>query len=171
MEFAFQTDAFTWTEEEKKKLLYIISLDNECERIAKTISDCENALIVLTEASIMYGSPNDKWQLAIRLHKLNDKAVALVLLEKLVKDEDEYVNRCALMEMSKLNSPKTEYYCETFWHKNKYKEMEEYQRIAVLHALKDVRSKLLPKYIELAKLDGREHLVLNALNIEKETKS
>lgn len=167
-DFIFQTDPGTWTDEEKKIILYLISLDNECERLVETLSDCEHALITLTEASIRYGSPNDKWQLAIRLHKLTDKNLALAFLEKLVNDEDEYVNRRSLMELARLNSPLTEYYCEKFWHKDKYKEMEEYQRMAVLHALKNVHSTLLPKYLDLAKQDGRENLVLNAVNIEKE---
>jgi hypothetical protein len=166
--FIFQTDPNTWTDEEKRILLHIISLDNECMRLVKTLSNCEHALTTLMEASIAYGSPNDKWQLALCLHKLSDKTLALQLLEKLVNDEDEYVNRRSLMEMAKLKGPMTEYYCEKFWHKNKYEAMEEYQRMAVLHALREVHSKLLPTYIELAKQDGREHLVLNARNIEKE---
>jgi len=44
----------------------------------------------------------------------------------------------------------------------------EYQRIAVLYALKEINSKQLDKYIRLAKQDGRRYLVENAIKIEGE---
>jgi hypothetical protein len=165
------TNSEQWTEWEMQRLLYIIARDNEVENMATIISKHENALIILANESAKKGSMADKWQFTVQLHKLQDKDLALALLEKFVNDEDEYVNRRALMELAKLQSDKVEFYCDKFWNKDKYGEMEEYQRIAVLHSLKEINSKYLSKYIEMAKQDGRKYLVHNALKLEKQDPS
>ena len=48
----------------------------------------------------------------------------------------------------------------------KYGEMDEYQKMAVLHSLEAVNSKQLERYIEMAIDDGRPHLVKYAKGIE-----
>jgi len=162
-EFVRKTDPKSLTSAVKERLLYIIARDNEIERLSKLLD--ESFLVVLTEHSILYGHRDDKWQLAVQLYKLADRSKALTLLERLVNDDDEYVNRLSLMELARLKSDQVERYAESFWHKDRYGEMEEYQKIAVLHALKMIDSKLLPTYLELAKQSGQQHLVHNALQI------
>lgn len=148
-----------WTVDEKERLLYILARDNEREILAKMVSTSPHALTSLTEYAITYGHRDDKWQLAVQLHTLDDKNMAILLLEKLVMDEDEYVNRRSLMELAKIGASSVEYYCELFWKRHIYPEMdEEYQRMAVLTALKDINSMQLGHYLELAKKDGRKHL-------------
>jgi HEAT repeat protein len=128
----------------------------------------EQALIVLSKYAIRHGNRDDKWQLATHLHRLSDRELAATLLNSFVNDEDEYVSRRALMELAKVQSEKVEYYADLFWNRNKYGDMDEYQRIAVLYALKEINSKQLDKYIRLAKQDGRRYLVENAIKIEGE---
>lgn len=156
-----------WTKKEIQRLLYILARDNETERIAEIISKHENALIILATESISKGYMNDKWQLAVQVHELKDRKLAITLLDKYINDEDEYVNRRALLELAKLQSDKVEFYCEKFWNKDKYGESEEYQRIAVLHSLKEINSEFLSRYIDMAKQDGRKYLVQTALEFEK----
>ncbi len=151
---------------EKEQLLYIIARDNESEYLSDQLN--ETALITLTKQAIASGHRDDKWQLAIQLYKLSDQALAITFLEAFVNDEDEYVNRRALMELGKLNSDKVEMYAALFWTRNKYGDMDEYQKMAVLDALKAINSKQLEKYIKLAKEDGRKYLVDSAIKIETE---
>ena len=150
----------TWTADEKERLLYILARDNESEILAKMVSTNEHALTALTEYAIVHGHREDKWQLAVQLHTLNDKNMAIQLLEQLVMAEDEYVNRLSLMELAKLGASSVEHHCELFWNRHIYlDEDEEYQRMAVLTALKEINSSQLGYYLELAKKDGRKYLV------------
>ena len=160
------TNPNEWSDKEKDRLLYIIARDNETERLVAVLP--EQALIVLAQYAIEHGHRDDKWQLAINLHKLSNKQQSETLLEKLVNDEDEYVSRRALMELAKVQSAKVEDYADLFWNRNKYGDMDEYQRIAVLYALKTINSEQLDKYIRLAKQDGRQYLVENANKLERE---
>jgi hypothetical protein len=153
-----------WTKTEKKKLLYIIARDNDSGCLISYLD--EQSLFTLAEYAIHNGSRNSKWQLVVNLHRLTDKNLVLNLLERFVEDEDEYVNRCALLELAKLQFNNIEKLCEKVWNKDKYGKMEEYQRIAVLHSLKIANSDKIGKYIEMAKTDGRKYLVENAIEIE-----
>ena len=165
-DFILTTDPQKLTDNQKERLLYIIARDNENEYLAGVLDT--HFLTILTEYSISNGNREDKWQLAIQLHKLTDKQKALTLLEKFVNDEEEYVSRRSLMELAKLKSEKVEFYAERFWNKDKYGYMEEYQKIAVLHSLKIINSKLLNNYIERAKQSGQKYLIENANQIESE---
>ena len=160
------TDPSQWSDHEKERILYIIARDNETVHLVSILP--ELALIVLAKYAFKHGHRDDKWQLATQLHKLSDQQLAATHLEALVNDEDEYVSRRALMELGKVQSAKVEYYAELFWNRNKYGDMDEYQKIAVLCALKETNSKKLDKYIRLAKQDGRRYLVENAIKIESE---
>lgn len=159
-EYITSVDPKSLTPTDKDRLLYIIARDNEVETLADLLN--EQFLTVLAEYSISNGRRDDKWQLSVQLHKLTDREKALSLLEEFVNDEDEYVNRRSLIELAELRSNKVEMYAEKFWHKDKYGELEEYQKIAALHALKIVGSKLLGKYVELAKQSGQRYLMQNA---------
>lgn len=165
-EFIKLTNPNKLTSTEKDRLLYIIARDNEMENLSRLLD--EQFLTVLTEHSISNGHRDDKWQLAVQLHKLADRTKAISLLDMLVNDDEEYVNRRSLMELAKLHSDKVEYYAEQFWNKDKYADMEEYQKIAVLHSLNTINSKLLDNYITLAKQSGQTYLMQNAFQIESE---
>jgi Na+/phosphate symporter len=164
--FVLTTDPQKLTDIQKNRLLYIIARDNEAEHLSEILSN--QFLIVLSEHSISNGHRDDKWQLAIQLYKLTDKQKALTLLEKFVNDDDEYVSRRSLMELAKLKSEKVEFYAEKFWNRENYGDSEEYKKIAVLHSLKIINSKLLDIYIELAKQSGQKYLIMNANQIESE---
>jgi hypothetical protein len=153
-----------WTRKEKDRLLYIIARNNETEELAEALN--EEALKVLTKQAFDCAHKNAKWQLAIQLDKLADRGLALEFLERFVNDKDEYVIRRALLEMAKIGSKKTEFYCEKLWHKDIFGESEEYQRIAIIHSLHEIKSPKLAEYIKLAKDDGRKYLFKNALEIE-----
>lgn len=155
-----------WSYMEKERLLYIIARDNEMRQLAGSLT--ENALVVLAEYAIGHGHRDDKWQIAVQLHKLSDKQLATNLLEAFVNDEEEYASRRALMEFAKVQPNKIERYAELFWNRNKYGDMGEYQRMAVLHALHTIRSKRLSNYIKLAKQDGRRYLIESANKLEGE---
>ena len=149
----------TWTADEKVRLLYILARDNESEIVAQMVSTNQHALIGLTEFAITHGHGDDKWQLAVQLYTLDDKNMAIELLEQLVMAKEEYVNRRSLMELAKLGASSVEHYCELFWNRHIYlDEDEEYQRMAVLTALKEINSTQLGHYLELAKKDGRKYL-------------
>lgn len=139
------------------------------EELARQVAENQDILFFLSEQSFNYGEYNAKWQLASNLPLCQDKAKAEKLLLQYVQDENEYVNRRALMALAKTGSEQTEKYCQLAWDRDIYGDMQQYQRIAVLHALATINSALLPKYIELAKQDGREYLVMNAINIESLT--
>jgi hypothetical protein len=158
-----------WTSEIKNRLLYIIARDNEMEVLVENLPDA--MLVELAKYSILNGKRDDKWQLAVQLSRLSEKSRAIELLDKFVNDKDEYVNRRSLLELAKLDKAKTEYYCKKFWDKNIYEDMEEFQRIAILHSLKTIQSPLLTDYLLKAKMDGRKHLVKNAEEIEDEIKN
>ena len=164
--FLIQTDANRWTEKEMGRLLYIIARDNESGHLSDLLN--ESALIVLTKYAITHGKRDAKWQLAVQLYKLSDSQLATTFLNEFVNDKEEYVNRRALMELAKLKSEKVETYAELFWNRNIYGDMDEYQKMAVLYSLKEINSKQLDKYIQLAKQDGRQYLVQNAIKIESE---
>lgn len=164
--FLIHTDPNNWTENQKEQLLYIIARDNESGYLADLLN--ESALIILTKLAITNGQRDIKWQLAVQLYKLSDKQLAITLLVEFVNDKEEYVNRRALMELAKLKSDKVENYAELFWNRNIYIDMDEYQKMAVLFSLKEINSRELDKYIQLAKQDGRPYLVQNAINIESE---
>ncbi len=154
------------TDKQKDRLLYIIARDNETEYLSSILND--DFLLLLTEHSIIDGKKNDKWQLAIQLYRLVDRQKALQLLENFVDDDDEYVNRRALMELARVNSDKVEFYAQKFWNKNKYGEMEEYQKMAVLQSLSLINSKIIDSYINLALQSGQKNLTEFAKKLKSE---
>ena len=80
---------------------------------------------------------------------------------RFVEDENEYVNRRALLSLGILKSSKAESLAERAWASE-----QEYQRIAALWVLKYVSSSKLPEYLQRAKKDGRKYVIQNALEIQ-----
>lgn len=158
------TSFFDWTEAEVTELLYILARDNDSQAIIRMIAEDDALLLFLAEQALTYGEPDAKWQLAVHLPSCANTAAAERMLVKYLRDEDEYVTRRALMALAQTGSALTEAYCKIAWESAG--EMQEYQRIAVLHALFSAHSDLLADYIALAKKDGRMWLVQNALELE-----
>ena len=169
--FLETTNCRKWSKPDIRRLLYIIARDNEIGWLIELLAKHEDALILLAERSLRTNSSQDaKWQLAVALTGITDKKLAIELLERFVEDSDEYVVRRSLMALAEVGSDKVESLCEKLWHKDKYGEMEEYQRMAILTALHIIKSDKLRQYIALAKKDGRQYLIAEAKRIEKEIK-
>ena len=101
-----------------------------------------------------------RWQMAVALGASPYKGAAEKLLTKMNEGDDEFVSRMALLALANLGSALTEPAALRAWKTN-----DEYQRIAVLWAMYRIKSANLPKYIEAAKKDGREHLMANLAKI------
>lgn len=162
------TNCREWTKSDMGRLLYIIARDNEIGWLVKLLAKHEDALILLAKQSLIDGPHDAKWQLAVALTGLSDRSCAMELLEKFVEDSAEYVVRRSIMALADLGSDKTEILCEKLWHKSKYGEWEEYQRIAILASLNTIKSDKIRHYIALAKVDGRPYLFAEAERIENE---
>lgn len=76
------------------------------------------------------------------------------------------MNRRALLAMPALRPRCVEQFAPLFWERDCYPpELQEYQRIAVLVSLDAIHSNLLPRYLELARQDGRKYLLEHAARI------
>lgn len=164
-EFIQTIDPDEWSTAETKKLLFIIAKDYETQNLTYCLD--EKIIVKLAKESVLTGESDAKWQMALQLNKITDKVLAFELLEQFVNDEDEYVSRRSLMEFAKLYPDQTEAYAVLFWNRNIHGEMDEYQKIAVLQALKTINSPLLETYTEQAKADERKYLSDYAHKIEE----
>jgi HEAT repeat protein len=79
------------------------------------------------------------------------------LLMRYVHDGDAYVSRLALVALGRLKSPLVESIVQRAWDTN-----DEYQRMAVLDALRSAGSPLPMSYLTRASQDGRKYLVAYA---------
>ena len=170
---AFLNDSHykNWTDKEINNLLYIIARDNECNSIIELLSEKPKTLEFIAKEGLNFSSHDTKWQIVEMLYKLDNKSEAEQLLEQYIKQNIEYVSRMAIKSLGLLKSSLTEKYCEQAWNWNQDDPMSEYQRMMALTVLFEYESPLTPKYIDLAKEDGREFLVRQAINIENEIKA
>ncbi|WP_200976558.1 hypothetical protein [Echinicola sp. 20G] len=160
-----------WTDKELANILYIIARDNECNSIIELISEKPETLEFIANKGLDFNSPDAKWQIVEMLHNLQSQHNAEQLIIKYLKQEIEYVSRMGIKTLGRLKSSLTEKYCEKAWQWNKNDPMSEYQRIMALNVLFEYGSPLTSKYITLAKEDGREYLVSQAINIENKIKA
>lgn len=158
-DFIKQTGPSQWGESTVLDLLYIIARDNEAEYLVSLLLKAQpEGLFRLAEAAVGYGERDARWQLAAYLGETGgDRPRAEAILLIFVNDEDEYVSRRALLALAYLGSSHVSSLCERAWATG-----HEYKRIAALHAIRAASPHELPKYIELAKADGREYVVQNA---------
>ncbi|WP_186755665.1 hypothetical protein [Echinicola salinicaeni] len=170
---AFLNDSHysNWADEEINHILYIIARDNECNSIIEIITEKPETFEFIAEKGLFFNSPNTKWQIAEVLYKLDNKSKAEQLLELYLQQNIEYVSRMAIKSLGLLNSSLTEKYCEQAWNWNQDDPKSEYQRMMALTVLYEFGSPLISQYIKLAKEDGREYLVRQAINIENEMKT
>ncbi|WP_338791885.1 hypothetical protein [Bernardetia sp. MNP-M8] len=160
-----------WTDEDINNILYIIARDNECNSIVELISEQPATFEFIAKKGLGFNSNDAKWQIVELLYKLDDQIKAESLTEKYLLQNIEYVSRMAIKTLGKLKSRLTEEYCEKAWDWKKSDPMSEYQRMMALTVLFEFGSDLTMKYIDLAKEDGREYLVSQAINIENEIKA
>lgn len=162
-DFIKQTRPNQWDESTVLDLLYIIARDNENEDLVSLLSEAQpKGLFRLAEAATGCNEPDARWQLAEYLGRVEgDRARAEAILLVLVDDDAEYVSRRALLALANLGSSHISSLCERAWATG-----HEYQRIAALHAIQAASPQELPKYIELAKADGRKYVVQNAVALE-----
>ncbi|MBK8489838.1 MAG: HEAT repeat domain-containing protein [Saprospirales bacterium] len=159
-EFIATENYLYWENEDIEYILYLIARNNETEDFIEKIAEQQpKSLELLANKSLEFGERDSKWQIAINLDKFPNKEIAKSLLERFLKDGDEYVRRMALMTISKFNHSRLEEFCKEAW--NREDKWQEYQRIAVLHSLETANSPELEKYFKLAIEDGRQYLIMN----------
>jgi hypothetical protein len=161
--FMKQTKPSQWDETTLLDLLYIIARDNENEALVALLSEAQpEGLFRLAEAAVGCYEPDARWQVAEYLGLVeDDRARAEAILLVLADDDAEYVSRRALLALANLGSFHISSLCARAWETG-----HEYQRIAALHAIRAASPQELPKYIELAKADGRQYVVQNAVALE-----
>ncbi|MET3119918.1 hypothetical protein AAKU64_004166 [Undibacterium sp. GrIS 1.8] len=71
-----------------------------------------------------------------------------------MQDEHERTRRVALLSLAEMQSAAVPALAVAAWDTG-----DEYPRMGALSALKIIDSKLFPKYLSLAQVDGRENLV------------
>lgn len=147
---------------EIEDLIFVIARDNETEDLIEALAQ-KKELFTLLLSHVIDSKENDaKWQFAVVLGQNTlSYNLAEESLLKLVNDDHEYTSRRALQSLGKIGSDKTEGLCIKAWETN-----HEYQRIMALWVLKEINSKELEKYLDLALMDGRKYIVLNANEIE-----
>lgn len=152
-----------WSEAEIQNLLYVIARDNESEFLVKEVASDADRLFLLARAAVTTSEDDAKWQLAAQLgESRNFKGDAEQVLLSLVDDSNDYVSRRALLALGALRSSHVELLAERAWATE-----HQYQRIAALHALKQVSSPKLAYFIKEALKDGREYLVQNAMQLSE----
>ncbi|MBW3622307.1 MAG: HEAT repeat domain-containing protein [Armatimonadetes bacterium] len=143
-----------WNQEIVNTVLYIIARNNEPEYLVSEFSEDPERLLFLAEAGLHSSERDAKWQLIKELGELTNRTPEVEsLLKAYAQDEDEYVRRQALMNLGRIKSSAVEEYVADAWNTG-----HEYQRMAVLSALRDLHSPLLSIYLEKAEADGRKHL-------------
>lgn len=158
--FINRTEPGRWDDPTILDLLYIIARDHEAEYLVSLLLKTQpGGLFRLAEAAVGSGESDARWQLAAYLCETGeDRPRAEAILLAFVNNEDEYVSRRALLALAHLGSSHVSSLCARAWATG-----HEYQRIAALHAIQAASPQELPKYLELAKADGREHVVQNAM--------
>lgn len=161
LSFLESSEVDNWSESDINDILYAVARDNEIEYLVSEFTKKRDMLIRVAGLALSSSEPAAKWQLASELGKLSDPVQEVEkLLLKFIEDEDEYVNRRALIALGAINSPAAEALAEQAWHTG-----HEYQRIASLWVMKEVGSPKLPQYLQLAFADGRQYIWENANKI------
>ena len=151
------------------EMAYLIARDNEAEGLMKKVAQYPQWFEILCHHVVRSAEHEAKWQFAAYLPECGCGQNTQNLILDFAKDNHEYVSRRALLAMPSLWPERVEKFAALFWNKICYPDdWQEYQRIAVLVALNEVHSALLPRYLELAKRDGRTYLMQHVERIERE---
>jgi hypothetical protein len=145
-----------------EQVLYVVARDNAEQWMVQTLIEHPKWLHAVAKASLEFEDGDAHWQLAVALGASPHKAEAEEMLLKFNESADEYVSRMALLALANIGSKQTEKLSVKAWKTN-----DEYQRIAALWAVWRIKSSNLPKFLEAAKKDGRQHLMHNVAKVEK----
>jgi hypothetical protein len=155
-----------WTDDVVDLLLYILARDNEIEWLKKELIKRPDHLLTLAGAGVASNERDARWQLADALgDPVIDPTEAEALLLRYVRDDDEYVNRRALLALGRRQSPAAEALAHAAWETD-----HEHQRMAALDVLSSLNSPTLSTYLALAQKDGREYLANFATEIASRQK-
>ncbi len=133
----------TWSPAEVDMILYALARDNEAAYIAREIlSPSLELLLHLTQASIEFGEPDARSQLAAMLSLHGpDHPESLRLLRTLVQDDNEYVRRMSLKALAHLGAPDVEELALEAW--NRSDPNQQYARMMALACLQQIGSSKL----------------------------
>ena len=150
----------------RAEMLYLIARDNEGEGLIQRTARHPAWFEALCRCAVRSPEPEARWQFAAYLPECPCGREVKDLILDFAKDSHEYVNRRALLAMPALRPRCVEQFAPLFWERDCYPpELQEYQRIAVLVSLDAIHSNLLPRYLELARQDGRKYLLEHAARI------
>lgn len=104
-----------------------------------------------------------KAQFAISLYKIENRNEAIELLLKYYNENNEYIRRCSLQSLNKLNYEQLNLLLDKSWKMN-----EENERILCLQIWSETDKKLFTHYCKIAEKDEREYLRNYASKLRKE---
>jgi len=135
-------------------ILETMALDNEDEMV---LDECEeklhnNNLLYLSSIAILHDQSEARWQVAELLGRCKNENVTGLLI-KLIDDENKYVQRRALLSLSRVNQFETERICL-----NMLNDADDYLRLVALRMLREAKSELLTKAIDILKNDTFEFI-------------
>jgi len=158
------TECTSWSQKTINNLLYLIARDNECEQLVDKLSETPLNFIFLAKEGLQYPDSNARWQLAHYLSELPETCLETgELIYNYFKDDDEYVRRRALLALGLINSKYSEQSALESWEINL-----EYQKIAALEVLYQIKSTYLEPYLQLALIDKHKFVRANAERIIEE---
>jgi hypothetical protein len=143
-----------------EQVLYVVARDNVEQWVVQKLIGYPKWLHAVAKTALEFEDADANWQLAVALGASTNKAEAEKLLLQFNLLPDEYVSRMALLALANIGSGQTEQLSVKAWKTN-----DEYQRIAALWAVWRIKSVNLPKFIEAAKKDGRQHLLNNVAKL------
>lgn len=146
-----------------EQMVYIIARDNEPEHLIDVLPGYPEWFGILCRHSLHMDEPEARWQFADRLPQTEVSDGCRRCIIRFLEDEDEYVSRRALLVLPRIMPGKVEAYADLFWNRRKYSgELEQYQKLAVLTALKEAGSPQWTKYARLVGQEDEEWLRLAA---------
>lgn len=107
-----------------------------------------------------------KSQLAASLYKIENRDLAIELLLKYYNEKDEYIRRCALQSLNKLNYEQINLLLRKSWNIN-----EEYERMLCLQIWNEIDEELFIHYCNIAEKDEREDIRNYALKLRMKQKN
>ncbi len=143
-----------WDRPVVELLLYVLARDNETEDLKRELAKRPDHLLTLARAGTGSVERDARWQLAAALGSVGaEEGGVLPLLEIYAADDDEHVNRRALIALGQRKAPIAEELAQRAWDTG-----HEYQCMAALGVFHNLGSPLLPAYLKLAEQDGRQYL-------------
>jgi HEAT repeat protein len=151
--FVAATSCQDWSEDIVDMLLYAIARDEDNQGLVKKVARNPDDLLFLAKQAVNSSERNLKWQIAAELGYLaSHLSQAEPLLLKLASDEDEYVQRRALLALADIGSSHVEGFVDAFWNSDVEWYEYPYPRMAVLYALWKTASPRLDHYLTLAEV-------------------